>query len=300
LSRDLIGREREKQHLLDWAASGAKLRIRLLTGPGGAGKTRLAAEFGQSLRDKGWHAGFTPLETSVARPLSDKGLLLIVDYPEEWRLQIRALLQSPARIESLQAPVRVLLLGREPMDRWRKDIEEAGAASRCDSYDVAVGPLETQAAVRLFRSAAARLAEDHRIGWPGLPDATIEAWVSRDPALHALPLYTTAAAIHAVTEPADTLGLTGTQIVTALVERERRRLDAAGKAIGWGEHAASRLVALAAVPRAIEAALLRRLADPKLEIGLPAPGQVVEALIPLPWWQGNQVPAPQPDIMAAA
>src|SRR6516164_5383508 len=42
LSQQLIGRDREKQDLLDWAGSGRDLRIRLLTGPGGAGKTRLA------------------------------------------------------------------------------------------------------------------------------------------------------------------------------------------------------------------------------------------------------------------
>jgi Transposase DDE domain len=44
LSSSLIGREQHKQDLLDWAAGGRDLRIRLLTGPGGAGKTRLAAE----------------------------------------------------------------------------------------------------------------------------------------------------------------------------------------------------------------------------------------------------------------
>ena len=59
--------------------------------------------------------GLRRSKNSVPRPLSDKGLLLIVDYPEEWRPQIRVLLQSAARIESLPAPVRVLLLSRQPM-----------------------------------------------------------------------------------------------------------------------------------------------------------------------------------------
>jgi hypothetical protein len=129
LSRQLIGRDREKQELLDWAGSGAGLRIRLLTGPGGAGKTRLAAELAESLHQAGWHAGLTWLENSVPRPLSAKGLLLIIDYPEEWRAQIRVLLQSAARIEALPAPVRVLLLSRRPMDHWRDEIVQAGASS---------------------------------------------------------------------------------------------------------------------------------------------------------------------------
>jgi hypothetical protein len=53
----LIGRDRGKQDLLSWATTGRGLRIRLLSGPGGAGKTRLAAELAQSLRDDGWHPG---------------------------------------------------------------------------------------------------------------------------------------------------------------------------------------------------------------------------------------------------
>jgi len=75
LSQQLIGRDREKQDLLDWAGSGRDLRIRLLTGPGGAGKTRLAAELSESLRQAGWQAGFIRLENSVPRPLSAKGAI---------------------------------------------------------------------------------------------------------------------------------------------------------------------------------------------------------------------------------
>jgi hypothetical protein len=95
LSPSLIGREQHQQDLLSWATSGPDLRIRLLTGPGGAGKTRLAAEIAESLRKEGWHAGFTPIEAAKARPLSDKGLLLIIDYPEGWRPQIRACFRVP-------------------------------------------------------------------------------------------------------------------------------------------------------------------------------------------------------------
>ena len=299
LSPELIGREREKQDLLDWAAGGRDLRIRLLTGPGGAGKTRLAAELAQSLRDLGWHAGFASLRDSVPRPISDKGLLLIVDYPEEWRQQIRVLLQRAAGREPPPAAIRVLLLSRQPMDYWREDIEQAGASSRCDSYEVTIGPLEMQASVRLFRAVAERLAADRKIDLPALSDSAIEAWIGRDPPLHRLPLYTTAAAIHAVIEPAETLSLTGAQIIEALVERERRRLDAAGRSAGWGEHAVSRLAGLAALRAGLDAAALRRLAAPALEIGLPWPEQVVDAARSLGWWKNSGLPAPSPDLIAA-
>ena len=264
LSRQLIGRDREKHDLLDWAGGGRDLRIRLLTGPGGAGKTRLAAELAESLRQAGWHAGFTRLENSVPRPLSAKGLLLIIDYPEDWRAQIRVLLQSAARIEALPAPVRVLLLSRRPMDHWRDEIVQAGASSRCDGYEVTIGPLATDAASQLFHAVIERLAANRKIDRPHLDEAAVRAWIERDPALHPLPLYTVAAAVHAVVEPKETLGLTGAQIITALVERERRRLDAAGRNAGWGEKAGSRLAGLAALRVDLDPSALCRLAAPRL------------------------------------
>jgi hypothetical protein len=299
LSRDLIGRDREKRDLLDWTGSGRDLRVRLLTGPGGAGKTRLAAELAASLRQAGWQAGFARLENSVSRPLSVKGLLLIVDYPEEWRAQIRTLLQSAARMEALPAPVRVLLLSRQSMDHWRDDIVQAGASSRCDGYEVTIGPLATDAATRLFQAVTERLAANRKIDPPRLDEAAVRAWVERDPALHRLPLYTVAGAVHAVIEPAETLGLSGAQIVTALVERERRRLDAAGRNAGWGEKAGSRLAGLAALRAGLDPMALYRLAAPRLQIGLAPPEQVVDAVKSLGLSEQDRLPAPSPDLVAA-
>ena len=285
LSRELIGREGERQDLLDWAQGGARgVRVRLLTGPGGAGKTRLAAEMAESLRENGWHAGFASLEKASRLPLSDDGLLLVIDYPEEWRPQSAPCFRA-RRNEAPPAPVRVLLLSRRPMDFWRDDIAQAGASSLCDSYEVTVGPLEAKPAVRLFRAVAERLADDRKRERLRLDDAAMKGWVERDPRLHALPLYTTAAAVHAVIEPGETLGLSGAEIISALVERERRRLDAAGRDAGWGERAASRLAGLAALRAGLDADALRRLASARLEIGLPPPEKIVDAVKSLGWWE---------------
>jgi hypothetical protein len=106
---------------------------------------------------------------------------------------------------------------------------------------VIIGPVETDAVIRLFGAVAGQLAKDRKAAAQHFESAAITAWIAREPALHALPLYLTAAAIHAVIEPGETLGLSGAQIITALVDRERRRLDAAGRNAGWGERAASRL-----------------------------------------------------------
>ena len=146
LSPVLIGRERQQQDLLDWATGGRDLRIRLLTGPGGAGKTRLAAEVAELLPKSAWHAGFVSLGKASPLPLSDKGLFIVIDYPEELPSQIRALFQTAAQIKDTPAPIRVLLLSRRPMEHWRDDIVQAGASSLCDGYEVSIGPLEPEPA----------------------------------------------------------------------------------------------------------------------------------------------------------
>jgi hypothetical protein len=48
------------------------LRIRLLSGPGGAGRTPLAAELAQSLRDDGCMPGSTPTPGSDSPPQEPK------------------------------------------------------------------------------------------------------------------------------------------------------------------------------------------------------------------------------------
>jgi hypothetical protein len=126
LSPDLIGRGGELADLLAWARPrrGIRpdIRIRFLVGPGGAGKTRLAAELADALRKENWHAGFAPLERETPLPLSEKGLLLLLDYPEAWRQQVRKLLQESVRVEAPAAPVRLLLLSRRPLAEWQDDI----------------------------------------------------------------------------------------------------------------------------------------------------------------------------------
>ena len=59
LVETLYGRERDLEEILKWAESSPnRPSARLITGEGGAGKTRLAATVAQILRDRGWTAGF--------------------------------------------------------------------------------------------------------------------------------------------------------------------------------------------------------------------------------------------------
>jgi len=303
LVKELRGREAEKRSLLEWAHTGPRLRIRFLVGPGGAGKTRLAAEIAETLT--GWRAGFAALERATTLPLSRSGLFIILDYPEAWPTEVESLLREAARMAPPPAPIRLLLLSRRPMSEWSRLIDDCGATTLCDAQEVGIGALPPETALSLFRDAAVGLAAHRRRGAPVVEETAFVSWLLQEPQLHALPLFVTAAAIHLVDEPANTLGLRAGDIVAALVERERKRLDAAGAAVGFRANAAaglggaSRLVGLAALRDGLDAAALRRLAAPELEIGVPQPTQVVDAARAAQLMHGDRVLAPAPDIVAA-
>ena len=58
----LSGRNEDLGNLLDWAREGEGIRVRFLTGPGGSGKSRLAREAVEILREDGWIAGEISLD----------------------------------------------------------------------------------------------------------------------------------------------------------------------------------------------------------------------------------------------
>jgi hypothetical protein len=85
LVRTLHGREDDLRSILDWAQGGSDTpTARLITGQGGAGKTRLAATAAEILRSNGWSAGFLGATNDlVDMKVGPKGLFLVFDYPEE-------------------------------------------------------------------------------------------------------------------------------------------------------------------------------------------------------------------------
>lgn len=99
--------------------------VRLLTGAGGLGKTRLALELCQQRIDAGWHAGFldSDLDTKAlasgwqALLALNQPLMIVIDYAETRQADlltlIKAMLQSFA-----SKPVRFLLLARDGGEWW--------------------------------------------------------------------------------------------------------------------------------------------------------------------------------------
>ncbi|WP_204030806.1 tetratricopeptide repeat protein [Sinosporangium siamense] len=115
------GRDRELAELLAWCSDPDAGRLRLLVGPGGVGKSRLAAELARQL-DRSWR--FLPVADeaeaevlSRLREVSGGRLLLVVDYAET-RTGLASLLNEAAADEGRQ--VRVLLVARSAGEWWRQ------------------------------------------------------------------------------------------------------------------------------------------------------------------------------------
>jgi tetratricopeptide (TPR) repeat protein len=158
------GREEELAALAAWCEDAARRDVLLLTGEGGAGKTRLAIEWCRRLRHRGWHAGFLRWDRQAA----DLDLLLagaaprliVLDYAETRPTLLTELLYKMALDRGTGPRVRLLLLSRRAGDWWdalrRGDERSEIAALLAPSEPRAVTPLISgkEERRRAFREAA--------------------------------------------------------------------------------------------------------------------------------------------------
>ncbi|MFP8959087.1 tetratricopeptide repeat protein [Streptomyces nanhaiensis] len=120
------GRERELRELRDWCEHDPQtFSVRVVTGPAGQGKTRLARRLTDELRGQGWVTGH--LRTSLrdrdvpADKLSSLDtalpLLLVIDYADSRPNLVRRVVEH---LRTTRHPTRVLLLARAD-GSWRQD-----------------------------------------------------------------------------------------------------------------------------------------------------------------------------------
>jgi tetratricopeptide (TPR) repeat protein len=116
------GRTVELGLLEAWCEDGRSGVLRLVTGSGGSGKTRLALELTRRMQERGWlcvQVAEAKIESVLERQRAiapRAGLLLVVDYAETLA-GLDDLLESAARDTGW---VRVLLLARHAGDWWQR------------------------------------------------------------------------------------------------------------------------------------------------------------------------------------
>jgi CheY-like chemotaxis protein len=116
-----LGREQPLAELRDWCRSPDKFAVKVVTGDGGSGKTRLSAELASQLMADGWDAGFSDPEApgGVTRLEHERSTLLIVDDAESNVSLVSGLVTTLAE-QSGGPPFRLILLARHPGAWWQQ------------------------------------------------------------------------------------------------------------------------------------------------------------------------------------
>lgn len=127
-SIDLVGREDELADLRAWLRDDSPIKVRVLTGPAGYGKTRLGLEVIEQMASEGWRSGFLT-RAELIRFRSQQNcaawgwnapVLAVVDYASasanvlhSWLKELadHPFLERPSG--KCEAPLRILLLDRQ-------------------------------------------------------------------------------------------------------------------------------------------------------------------------------------------
>ena len=121
-----LRRQPAVDELQNWAADTRwPITVRLMTGEGGQGKSRLAIHICQQLRRKGWHSGFLDSNLEKDRMPAlwhelrtlDQPMFVVVDYAETRQEAFLALLKAALQNEA-EKPMRMLLLARDGGEWW--------------------------------------------------------------------------------------------------------------------------------------------------------------------------------------
>ncbi len=178
-------REAELRDLLVWCRDPSSMGVRLYTGPGGTGKTRLAHEVASQMRAEGWWAGFVTSEAlhfpektweALARP--EVKVLMIVDYAETNQPFLISILRAMYRTET--RPIRLLLLARDAFGWWEQlKSEKEGVAEILNSQASrhSLSPLADSMDARLasYKLAAHAFSQRLQVTPPSEPPTDLDA-----------------------------------------------------------------------------------------------------------------------------
>src|SRR5215470_2194585 len=156
----------ELGELLGWCKAPGQVTVRLVTGEGGAGKTRLAIELARVLEAEGWQALWVPpgkeaeavgAARRIARPT-----VLLVDYAETRAGILGLLAEAEDEGGDLSGPdLRVVLLARSAGEWWRKLINQTGyrlGEMLLAEAPIRLGPVTQGAVGAVFDAAVTEFA----------------------------------------------------------------------------------------------------------------------------------------------
>ncbi|MES9851101.1 MAG: hypothetical protein ABW170_04635 [Candidatus Thiodiazotropha sp. L084R] len=308
IPKTLYGRDVEMAELLRWAEDDYPLKVRLIYGEGGVGKTRLAFELAARLsKQSGWLAGQVKApDDLVAYPLGDEGTLLIIDYPEEQEKAVKAFMQRLARVDEQQVcKLRILLLAR----RVEANALVEDLIDRCDE------PIILSSLTLNQDEQAWHIFCDSWVGFQACKNKQDSAtmpleqhvfldWLASY-SLHRRPLFIVAFALNLIDNP-EQIGIGGSAIIRTLVDREIRQLRKEIEELNRnrsevGEthlqfEAILLLKALAGITGKLDRSAIEALQAIELDdIQLPS----FRSIIRTSAWREGGLPAIEPDLFAA-
>ncbi|MGH3848406.1 MAG: tetratricopeptide repeat protein, partial [Pseudonocardiaceae bacterium] len=158
---EFIGRAAELAELTTWRDLPSGLAVMLIHGPGGQGKTRLAAAFAAQCANDGWAVSQARHHTDPRPPIpvldqatQHHGLLVVVDYAERWlQGDLERLFQDRFLYQGV--PTRLLMLARLT-GYWWKGLRHSLFKLNARADELPLGPLADTVAERQIAFDAAR------------------------------------------------------------------------------------------------------------------------------------------------
>jgi tetratricopeptide (TPR) repeat protein len=282
----LLGRDAELADLKGWLARDAGVSVRVLTGAGGRGKTRLALELARQASGDGWLAGMVePKELDRFRSqqnVADWGwdgpTLVVADDAASRVDQLRDWLGELADAPRDQPPLRMLLLERQaqPAIGWMTAVFGRGEDDSSRAAQLLLDPVEPvelaaiddlEARRRIFAALLTRKRADLAAPEPGR-DAEFDRLL-RDEELWGNPLFLMMAGLVAgEVGVKDVLTLPRTDLATSLARRELERIGriAAGAGVDASNRRhpgllAQHLAVLTTLAQGLSAAEARKLIE---------------------------------------
>ncbi len=244
LSTTLVGRDAELADLDRFLHGTESISVRVLTGDGGSGKTRLALHLCEQMADQGWLTGFATsdaLRKFNAQPDRaewgwSRPTLVVIDYAashtellKDW---LDALADRLGQVPALTQPLRILLLERHanPQSGWMAELCASGGWASIGGRHQLFDPPEPVAVLPLIdpadrASLLNQMLQRNGFSGPQVSPEFVDQHLSaaswgRDP------LFLMMAALHAVQQGRiEALALHRTDLAQRLAMREGERLD---------------------------------------------------------------------------